>query len=124
MMRRREFLRITVVGAVAASVSDLTGCAKPGDPALVFPQGIASGDAKPGSVVLWTRVEPRDGGNETVQFELAEDEQFRRVVASGSTEATESTDHTCRFKVTKLKAGTRYFYRFSARNTFSPVGRT
>lgn len=124
MFRRRDFFRITVVGAAGFSASRLTGCASSEDPALVFPQGIASGDPKAQSVVLWTRVEPREGAAGDVCFELAEDEQFGRVVASGRTEAPESSDYTCRVKVTKLKPGTRYFYRFQARGTWSPIGRT
>ncbi|HUH09852.1 MAG TPA: PhoD-like phosphatase N-terminal domain-containing protein, partial [Brevundimonas sp.] len=50
-----------------------------------FPQGVASGDPQPDSVILWTRRPPvagRDGGALTV--EAAEDEGFRRVVARAS----------------------------------------
>src|SRR4051812_21103046 len=108
---------MTVVSAAAAVASQVQGCAKPEDPSAVFPQGIASGDPRSQSVVLWTRVEPRNGAKEDVYFELSEDEQFRRVVASGYIEAAETSDHTCRIKVTKLKPGTHYFYRFSARGT-------
>lgn len=124
MFRRRDFLHITVVSAAAAASSQLQACADPEDPAALFPQGIASGDPRATSIVLWTRVEPRDGANDEVYFEVSEDEQFRRVVASGYADATLATDHTCRIKVTKLKPGTRYWYRFSARRTLSPVGRT
>lgn len=124
MIRRRDFLRMTVVSAAAAASSQLQACAAPEDPAAVFPQGIASGDPRATSVVLWTRVQPKDGAKEDVYFELAEDEAFRKVVASGWVEATEPADHTCRIKVANLNAATRYFYRFSARRTLSPVGRT
>ena len=71
-----------------------------------FPQGVASGDPQPDSVILWTRRPPvagRDGGALTV--EAAEDEGFRRVVARAAVTPLEAADWTCRALVAGLKPG-------------------
>jgi hypothetical protein len=47
----------------------------------LYPEGVASGDPDPHSVILWTR-RPFDGGSaQLLTVEVAEDEAFRRVVA-------------------------------------------
>lgn len=93
------------------------------DAAALFPQGLASGDPKPESVILWTRIGAADG-DVPVTFEVATDEAFTEIVASGELSATAEDDHTLRLKVTELEAFTTYFYRFSAQGVVSPVGRT
>ena len=67
---RRDFLRnLVVVSAAAgaqpllAACSDPTGSTDPADQARVFPQGVASGDPKADSVILWTRIEPAAAGD-------------------------------------------------------------
>lgn len=91
-----------------------------------FPQGVASGDPQPDSVILWTRrppVEGRDGGALTV--EAAEDEGFRRVVARAAVTPLEAADWTCRALVAGLKPGRVYWYRFiDADGGASRTGRT
>src|SRR5262245_33188378 len=90
---RRDFLRITVVSALTAGAPPI-GCSdndhhdKPisDDPAAalrVFPQGLASGDPKPDSIILWTRVEPDAGAQSglDVTCELATDEAFKHIIA-------------------------------------------
>ncbi|MCM2269318.1 MAG: PhoD-like phosphatase N-terminal domain-containing protein, partial [Thermoanaerobaculia bacterium] len=47
----------------------------------LYPQGVASGDPDPHSVILWTRRPFADGTRELLTVEVAEDEAFRRVVA-------------------------------------------
>ena len=47
----------------------------------LYPQGVASGDPDPNSVILWTRRPFAEGTRQLLTVEVAEDEAFRRVVA-------------------------------------------
>jgi alkaline phosphatase D len=122
---RRDFLRLVVVGAAAGA---LPACSSDDDAPVtaesVFPQGLASGDPKPDSVVLWVRAFPPGGGSHTVSYEVAEDEAFTALVASGQVDVDATTDHTLRLKVTGLSPYTHYYYRFSALGVMTPTGRT
>ncbi|MEU1814052.1 alkaline phosphatase D family protein [Streptomyces roseifaciens] len=98
-----------------------------------FTLGVASGDPLPDSVVLWTRLAPRphEPGNGlpaegaiTVQWELAEDDAFRRVVRSGTAAAPAADGHTVHLDLCGLEPGRAYWYRFRAERWISPVGRT
>lgn len=100
----------------------------PGQP---FTLGVASGDPLPDGVVLWTRLapEPLAGGGMPdrpvpVQWQVAADENFRQVVASGSELARPQAAHSVHAEVAGLRPGADYFYRFRAGSAISPVGRT
>jgi len=135
---RRRFLELTLVSAGAvlgpiACGSDATAGALGAD--RVFPQSVASGDPRPNSVVLWTRVVDRDraGADLDVSLELATDETFESVVsldgaASRILRARAEFDHCVKTRVDGLEPGTEYYYRFSyvrggARST-TRIGRT
>ncbi|MBC6982860.1 alkaline phosphatase [Caulobacter sp. 17J80-11] len=92
----------------------------------LYPQGVASGDPRPDSVILWTRRAPDDGvAAHRLTVEVASDPQFRKPVARGQVAVTAATDWTCRFLAAGLKPAREYWYRFvdEAGNT-SRVGRT
>lgn len=97
-----------------------------------FSLGVASGDPDASSVVIWTRLAPRplepDGGMApeavNVRWEVAADEAFRRVVASGTRAATPPLGHSVHVEVPGLAADRWYWYRFHAGEATSPVGRT
>ena len=89
----------------------------------VFPQGLASGDPTPSSLILWTRVEAPDGEAVDVDYEIATDEAFATVVASGRLTVDADTDHTLRLKATGLDAYTPYYYRFRALQIVTEWGR-
>jgi alkaline phosphatase D len=129
---RRDFLRITVVSALAGCTPNLA-CSSDDDPSdapedtlRVFPQGVASGDPQPSSIILWTRVEPKpaETGDITVQYEVATDMAMKSVLVRGELKATADADYTVRLKVTDLQPFKHYYYRFTARKTRSEVGRT
>lgn len=102
-----------------------------GDP---FTLGVASGDPAPDGVVLWTRLAPRplaeDGhggmpaADADVEWQLAEDERFTRVVRSGVVTARASWAHSVHVEPAGLRPGAEYFYRFRAGGHVSPTGRT
>ncbi len=92
----------------------------------LYPEGVASGDPDSNSILLWTRRAPIRLGRETqLHVEVAEDEAFGRVIATGQTPISEDSDFTCRVLVGGLKPAHIYWYRFTDREgNGSRVGRT
>lgn len=125
---RREFLAAAAsLGAVLAIAGPAVAGSRPVRPAPDrFPQGVASGDPRPDSVILWTRRPPVAGGVEgALTVETAEDEGFRRLVARASVTPEVAADWTCRVLVAGLKPGRAYWYRFiDADGAASRTGRT
>ena len=101
-------------------------------PAGAFATGVASGDPLADRVILWTRrvADPRAVGAGIPQspvevaFDVAEDNDFATLVASGIATASPELGHSVHIDVTGLQPDTRYFYRFRAGGQTSPVGRT
>ena len=90
----------------------------------LFPEGVASGDPQPDSVLLWTR-RPLDSGPGKLVVEVAEDEAFQHVIATATANVSAATDWTCRILVGNLKPSSAYWYRFTDEAGFtSRVGRT
>ncbi len=102
-----------------------------GDP---FELGVASGDPTTDGIVLWTRlaldpVAPDGlGGMPSrpveVEWQLAADERFAAVLASGTAIARSAAAHSVHVEVDGLAPGREYFYRFRAEGHVSPAGRT
>lgn len=131
-MQRRAFLQATLASATATLLQACSG-EDGADESLgsrfneaelerntgYFPQSIASGDPRPRSIVLWTRVadDERDESRASVWLQLARDEAFTRPVAlDGSRElelvARRRFDHCVKARITDLEPGTTYYYRF------------
>jgi alkaline phosphatase D len=95
-----------------------------------FPQSVASGEPRPGSVVLWTRaVNAEHAGEDTaLTLEVSEDESFGTLVLQTGVVALAAHDHAVKVKVTNLKPRTTYYYRFlyahDGERFSSVVGRT
>jgi alkaline phosphatase D len=91
----------------------------------LFPEGVASGDPEPGSVLLWTRRPFGKGERQILTVEVAEDEGFRRVVAQAPAPISQASDWTARVLVGGLKPARVYWYRFTdADGNGSRIGRT
>jgi len=91
----------------------------------LFPEGVASGDPAPDSVLLWTRRPFEKGGPQTLTVEVAEDDKFRRVVAKTGVPVSAAADWTARVLVSGLKPARVYWYRFTdAEGNGSRIGRT
>ncbi|MEO8307111.1 MAG: alkaline phosphatase D family protein [Pseudomonadota bacterium] len=97
-----------------------------------FRLGVASGFPTDESVVLWTRVAPDplapDGGmppaDIELQWEIAEDERFRRGLLRGTAIAAANFAHSARVEVAGLLPARHYWYRFTAGGQRSANGRT
>ena len=143
-LSRRSFLRATLVTA-SATVGGVGagGCGKDDgeeveelqDGAAYFPQSVVSGDPRSESVIVWTRLEDPELGDDDaeVELELATDAEFTALVLlEGATAmpvpARKRFDRCVKAKVRGLAAATTYYYRFIHTRMdgrfVSPVGRT
>ncbi|MFJ9663474.1 alkaline phosphatase D family protein [Streptomyces sp. NPDC101219] len=139
-LARRRFLTVTAAAAALAfttnlpsrgafAATELDGARLTADP---FTLGIASGDPRPDSVLLWTRLAPApfeaDGGlgqrRVPVSWEVALDDSFAVVVQRGTALAHPEYGHSVRVDVRGLIPGTPYHYRFRTGSWISPTGRT
>ncbi|HEX6650442.1 MAG TPA: alkaline phosphatase D family protein [Pyrinomonadaceae bacterium] len=91
-----------------------------------YPQGVASGDPHPDSVILWTRRPPTNNSEaKKLILEVAEDPDFHRVVITGKATLSAEADWTTRVLAAGLKPRRVYWYRFTDEHGFgSRVGRT
>lgn len=131
-MDRRQFLRLGSFIGVTTAAFGLAACDDNNDSSqgdsnagATFPQGVASGDPKPDSIMLWCRAVPRDGANTAaINLQLASDEKFTNLLVNTAISSESQWDYTLRHKVQGLQAATTYYYRFVAGKDSSPIGRT
>ena len=90
-----------------------------------FGLGVASGHPQPDAVVLWTRLTGLDLPTQvSVRWQVAHDEAFSRIAASGIETAEPGSAHSVHAEVAGLAPGRGYFYRFNALGHQSAIGRT
>lgn len=94
-----------------------------------FTLGVASGQPRPHSVVIWTRLvpAPEDAGavrTHTVQYEIFADESLRRPVTRGEVTTGLSRALSVHAVVPGLQPQRDYWYRFTCGNAVSPIGHT
>jgi len=86
--------------------------------ALRFRFGVAAGEVRADSALLWTRA-PRAGA---VQLQVSSSKTFRPVNRRVTARALPADDLTVQVTVSRLTAGRRYWYRFVQGDAVSPVG--
>ncbi|MFD6167662.1 alkaline phosphatase D family protein [Streptomyces coeruleorubidus] len=133
---RRRFLTAgaAVLGAAASAQLWLPATAHGAETPLpdgVFSLGVASGDPLPDGIVLWTRLapDPLNGGGMPdrvvpVEWQLAEDSRFRKLVRRGTAQARPEYGHSVHVDVRGLRPDRTYWYRFRTSGQLSPTGRT
>jgi alkaline phosphatase D len=117
-MNRRDF--IFALGALPAFYGEPQARLRSNP----FTLGVASGDPASNGVVLWTRLTGIQEPRVAVNWEISEDEQFRRIVRKGSSIALRELGHSVHAEVGGLRAGRDYWYRFMTGGEASPTGRT
>ena len=130
---RRELIRCGLgaacLGLVPAGVLRAADVRFTADP---FSLGVASGYPQADAVVLWTRLAPQPlapragmpAARVAVDWEVADDERFRRLRRSGTAYAAPERGHSVHVEVQGLDPGREYWYRFISGGIESPVGRT
>src|SRR3954449_3359722 len=126
-LSRREFVELA--GVIGASLA-WGGSARASTTAWherrdLYPEGVASGDPEPSSVILWTRRPFESGGRRVLTVEVAEDDAFRRIVAKTSAPVSAESDWTMRVLAGHLKPARAYRYGFADEDgNGSRIGRT
>lgn len=130
MNRRQAIALLAAAGTAAACTQDSPekAAAEQNHAAQIalsprFTHGVASGDPKTDSLVIWTRIDT-EAETETVAWEIASDEAFSTILQSGTAQANASADHTVKRIVDGLDAGQSYYYRFRLEDGYSITGRT
>jgi len=126
-MDRRLLLR-QAIAAAAGPLPLSHAWAGKGALADPFALGIASGAPTENGMVLWTRLAPAalpsPLASVVVRWQIAHDEGFRRMVASGDANALPQLGHAVHVEVQGLQPGHWYFYRFLLGDAVSETGRT
>lgn len=162
-IKRRDFLRMGSFLTVSVATMGITGCNDSNDDdvtsgsssgpqplppapeatgaAWKFPQSVASGDPKPDSIILWTRVVPSSIADATTSSSASFSVRLQVTAADNSANLGTDTalagtlvvdnlkaayslyDNTIRDKVTGLTAATTYYYQFVAGSKRSNIGR-
>ena len=133
MIDRRRFLKCLAALGVSTSLPARAQLnQKPAFAKDPFALGVASGYPRPTSVALWTRLAPlpdAPGGGMApqvvpVRWEIARDESMSDIAASGTAYATPEFAHSVHVEPAGLQPSRPYWYRFSAGDAQSPIGRT
>src|SRR3954468_10673877 len=126
-LSRREFARLAAASGAAVAWAGEASALAPRwrERRDLYPEGVASGDPEPDSVILWTRRPFDRGGRQMLTVAGAEDEAFRKIVARAPAPVSAAADWTCRVLVGGLRPGRTYWYRFTdGEGNGSRVGRT
>jgi len=126
-LSRRDFIQLAAAmgASLAWSGPARASRSKWSERRELFPEGVASGDPEPNSVILWTRRPFTDGTRHFLTVEVAEDEGFRRVVVQARPPVSAASDWTTRVLVGGLKPARVYWYRFTdSEGNGSRIGRT
>lgn len=129
---RRELHRAAIWLALGSMAAPLRARAQgaPRWTANPFALGVASGQPRPDSVVLWTRLVPSQAddaigdGALVVKHEIFADAELRRPVARGETVTDASRAHSVHVVAQGLQPQRDYWYRFTCGNGVSKVGHT
>ncbi|MFA7387400.1 MAG: PhoD-like phosphatase N-terminal domain-containing protein, partial [Thiohalobacteraceae bacterium] len=134
----RQSRRSVLKGGALLAGTILIPAARSAEPVLArlgsypFTLGVASGEPAPDGFVIWTRLAPHllepDGGMPPLPFEVdwqvAGDPGFAKVVRSGQALAVPEWGHSVHVDVTGLRPSRPYWYRFRAGGEISPAGRS
>jgi len=126
-LSRREFIQVAAAMGASAAWCGRARASRVRwtERRELYPQGVASGDPDPGSVILWTRRPFANGTRHPLTLEVASDRDFRRVVAHAGAAVSQSSDWTTRVLVGGLQPSHVYWYRFTdEEGNGSRIGRT
>ena len=123
-LQRRQLLCLGLLGGAGLAAPPFVRHALAADVPR-FALGIASGSPQADRLVLWTRLTGVDlPARAEVHWELACDEAFSRIAATGTEMADADSAHCVHAEPSGLTPGRGYFYRFRALGQQSPSGRT
>ena len=117
---RRSLMKASALGLGTVAVPTRSAVLTRG-----FTHGVASGEPRSDSVLLWTRFVPPSGSDAKLVVEIAESEDFGRVVGRTEAAASPASDHCAKATLDGLQPARWYYYRFTAPDgNRSVIGRT
>jgi len=129
--RRRLLQAVAGLAGLAVTGNGARLLARPNFQSYPFALGVASGEPSAEGFVLWTRLapDPLHGGgmpplDVPVEWQVADDENFARIVRRGVAIAAPEWAHSLHVEVDGLASDRWYFYRFLSGGAASPIGRT
>jgi alkaline phosphatase D len=112
-VRRAAVLAALVLASlVAGSSLEANGAA------VRFRFGVAAGEVRSDSAILWTRAPHAD----SIRLEVSAQKTFRPLLRRLGARALAANDLTVQIRVASLSPGTRYWYRFFQSGVRSPTG--
>lgn len=123
---RRDFLiKVSSISAVLSTGGILSACGGNDSPMVNFDFGVASGDPLNDSVILWTHAKYQDLTDAvTLVWQVSTDLEFSKIVASGTGQSNADTGYTFKVDAKGLLPNQTYYYRFTAGQHISPIGKT
>lgn len=122
---RRDFLRLLALAGGAAGLT-MRPRVVAGTVEWVpsFPDGIKSGDPRPGTACIWTRIAPPpDARDVEVMWSVAEDADLQQVVRGGALTIDAADGYCAKVAVRGLSSDRWYYYRFESGGVTSVTGR-
>ena len=91
-----------------------------------FKLGVASGDPRTDSIVLWTHISPSNPREASVPvtWELSLSPDMSAPISTGTDITKRANDWTYKVMPADLEPGQTYYYQFTAEGQKSPIGRT
>ena len=127
-LSRRAFIHTTAAAAAAWPLTVRGFQQEPGAQSGLFRHGVASGDPLTDRVILWTRVTPPAGHDDSrpldVRWRIASDDKMANLVGRGTAQAASERDYTVKVDAGNLKPGATYYYAFDSGAEQSTIGRT
>ncbi len=121
MPNRRSLLKASVAAPMLLTLAPSAQAQLEGD------VGVASGDPRPYSVVIWTRVPEfaQSGTSVVVSYKVSRNADLSQPVATGTFTTSATRDWTVKLRVSGLEPFTRYYYGFTTTTGYTSVtGRT
>jgi alkaline phosphatase D len=125
MLNRRTLLKVALATPVALLGTRLASSRA--DSLLSADCGVASGNPRPESVVLWTRVpasaQPSTGETIAVRYQVAMSDTFAPGTLATEEEVSTdaASDYTVKVLIEGLAPATRYYYRFNTPTGYQSV---
>ena len=91
---------------------------------MPFYHGVASGDPLATSVIIWTRITPKNVGSTSIKWSVSTKEDMTIPVKFGTITTDASKDYTVKVDVKGLTPNTTYYYQFETMTRKSVIGRT
>ncbi len=129
MFNRRQFLTAAAIAPAIGAPAILK--AQSWFAGYPFSLGVTSGDPASDGFVIWTKLAPKPfephGGMPMVplpvKWEVASDDRFKTIVASGEAQARPELGHSVHVEVAGLQPDRPYWYRFFLGSDRSSQGR-